>query len=106
MEPSQLQPPVLSGTIDKISGFILPALDRFIEIKSIKQSDGRDLSPRSLSGLPDDPNASQFQAINDEKQRRQGAANFLQIPDGLGKILVVGGVVIGVVVLSKAILKK
>jgi hypothetical protein len=104
-EATALQPANLSGAIDKATGFILPVLDRFIEIKSIKESDGRDLTPRSVTGFADDPNAEQFAAIEAASKRQRQPLSFRNFPISLGSMLTIGGIILGTVLVLKVVKK-
>lgn len=98
---SILQPPQPVGIIDKVSGFILPLADRFIEFEEIRKSTGRELNAVPVTGIVDDPNPEQvFTPANVANQRQQAASQILNVVP----ILVVAGlVIVGGVIVARAI---
>lgn len=95
MQPTILQAPRLTGAIDSATGLILPALDRFIELEDIKRNNGRDLTPKPVTGIVTDPNPEQVISLqNDAKERKMKIQNALSLsgPLVIGGLLVIGGI--------------
>ncbi len=99
--PAVFQRPQLAGAIDRISGALLPIVDRVIEFEDIKRSNGRTITAEPVTGFIDDPNPERvFSADNVARSRQESAQKIARL---IPAIVIGGFVIIAAVAVAKVV---